>query len=727
MSIEYLKNMFEAIDDRRLVLPDFQRGYVWKKSDQKALAASLLLELPIGSFLILEGKENDFATKELGFATREANPKSECMFLLDGQQRLTSLKIIFCDIFNNKEWKYTLDDVYTQLKVRWFLRIIPNDGEDDIFGWYDLKFNKDRLLNCEPVNVEGRLIDKKIGKTLSKNWWNPDYRPIDKQGKIIENINSPKACNSLAKKMYDENGIIPLYAIGTNEKSNLLKYAIKVIADNRKEELMLQYMENWDKTIELLIDVDPSIEDYKDDDNQINNAWNKLSAEWQTEIMNYLNNILNTAKINSIILPAEKIARAVVIFERINKGGTSLDNFDLLVARAARDKSHESLTKRIISYLGEDITVPNSLNKGILFKKVEKLNAINIGAVKENEIDGIIKKQYLNLISILSYTTYGKVDDIKIDYTKKDKILNLTHDQINNHTEKIIRALSRACIFLTLRCGISKVSELHFNLMILPIAYLLYDDSVWESSKMIDKIEYWYWGSIFTGEYRYNQNDKLILDIKELYKWVKEDILSERIEKFSERILNVPEYVTKEILIRENTDNDIPKAIEKGILQYILSKQPKDILFDTDLSAWKINSGKVESLKLNEKNEEVELVIEDHHIIPLKTATTIQESTKKLRDDKEHVLNSVLNRTYILKKSNRLIGEDPPEKYLKKVTEINGFTSSQGHFINESFKARVKMGGDELEKCWKELLAKRYDAIKTVLAQELHSLYNSTE
>ena len=94
-----------------------------------------------------------------------------------------------------------------------------------------------------------------------------------------------------------------------------------------------------------------------------------------------------------------------------------------------------------------------------------------------------------------------------------------------------------------------KVSELHFNLMILPIAYLLYDDSVWESSKMIDKIEYWYWGSIFTGEYRYNQNDKLILDIKELYKWVKEDILSERIEKFSERILNVPEYVTKEILI----------------------------------------------------------------------------------------------------------------------------------------------------------------------------------
>ena len=267
MSIEYLKNMFEAIDDRRLVLPDFQRGYVWKKSDQKALAASLLLELPIGSFLILEGKENDFATKELGFATREANPKSECMFLLDGQQRLTSLKIIFCDIFNNKEWKYTLDDVYTQLKVRWFLRIIPNDGEDDIFGWYDLKFNKDRLLNCEPVNVEGRLIDKKIGKTLSKNWWNPDYRPIDKQGKIIENINSPKACNSLAKKMYDENGIIPLYAIGTNEKSNLLKYAIKVIADNRKEELMLQYMENWDKTIELLIDVDPSIEDYKDDDN----------------------------------------------------------------------------------------------------------------------------------------------------------------------------------------------------------------------------------------------------------------------------------------------------------------------------------------------------------------------------------------------------------------------------------------------------------------------------
>ena len=36
--------------------------------------------------------------------------------------------------------------------------------------------------------------------------------------------------------------------------------------------------------------------------------------------------------------PLYEIGRAVIIFENINRGGTKLSNFDLVVARAARDK-----------------------------------------------------------------------------------------------------------------------------------------------------------------------------------------------------------------------------------------------------------------------------------------------------------------------------------------------------------------------------------------------------
>ena len=36
-----------------------------------------------------------------------------------------------------------------------------------------------------------------------------------------------------------------------------------------------------------------------------------------------------------------------------------------------------------------------------------------MNTVKDNEINTIIKKQYLNLLSIMSNVEYGNVDDIK--------------------------------------------------------------------------------------------------------------------------------------------------------------------------------------------------------------------------------------------------------------------------------------------------------------------------
>lgn len=124
--------MFELIDKNELVLPDFQRNFVWNKAGQKALAASVLLNLFIGSFLILEGKKEDFATKKVGFSTKDATPTDECKFLLDGQQRLTSLKGIFGDFFDNSDWKDVMKDIYSSLKTKCFLRVIPEKGEEDM-------------------------------------------------------------------------------------------------------------------------------------------------------------------------------------------------------------------------------------------------------------------------------------------------------------------------------------------------------------------------------------------------------------------------------------------------------------------------------------------------------------------------------------------------------------------------------------------------------------------
>ena len=53
--------LVHKIEDNKIVLPDFQRGFVWKdQKKQKALIASILTKLPIGTILLLEAKVDEY-------------------------------------------------------------------------------------------------------------------------------------------------------------------------------------------------------------------------------------------------------------------------------------------------------------------------------------------------------------------------------------------------------------------------------------------------------------------------------------------------------------------------------------------------------------------------------------------------------------------------------------------------------------------------------------------
>lgn len=714
-----LIELFKLVDEKKLVLPDFQRDLVWNKGQQKELIASLILSLPIGSFLILNGKNDDFATKELGFPKRKVNPKEECMYLLDGQQRLTSLKGVFSDFFSKSDWKEAAREVYPILKVRWFLRVIPKIDEIDIFGWRDLKFNPRNLIKEEPSNIENRLFCENIGVTLSKKWYNPDFEAHDKLGNKIERQNSILNAKS---KFTTEEGLIPLYSLfKEQDEKAFYEYVIDKIANERKDELINEYKENQEKIIEILGDVEPDIEMYieNNDETNILDTWSKLAANWKVQIQTFLENILRQ-KADMIVLQSDEICRAVVIFERINKGGTPLDNFDLVVARAARNQNCESLSKRISSLLEGEIEVSKALTSLLKGNKPKNFKSSYMETIKENEINTLIKKQYLNLLSILSYTNYGEVDDIKIDLMKRDKILNIKHEDINEKTNTVINALIRACSFLQIRCGVVNITDLHYNLMILPIAYLLLDDDVWNSNEKLAKIEFWYWASIIGGEYRNNQNDRCIKDIQNLYKWI---VKCENInyEKLKDRILNVEGFCDMPLLLGENENEVVPNVIHKTILQYILSGQPKDLLYDISLNACEIAQEK----ELLIGTEKIKLEIQDHHIIPLKNCVKIGESSKQLRDKKNHVLNSPLNRTYILSKTNNKISDSNPMKYLEDIFEKNNSNSIfVNHFISSEYKQMFEgcyQQENEIN-CYKDILRKRFIMLKDGIVKELDDL-----
>lgn len=54
------------IAEDKMLLPDFQRGFVWKDEEQRKIVASVLAKMPIGSILLLKSKPDEYASKSIG-------------------------------------------------------------------------------------------------------------------------------------------------------------------------------------------------------------------------------------------------------------------------------------------------------------------------------------------------------------------------------------------------------------------------------------------------------------------------------------------------------------------------------------------------------------------------------------------------------------------------------------------------------------------------------------
>ncbi len=85
-----IAKLLDAIKDKEIVVPEFQREYVWSLEQAKELLASLFLEYPTGSILVWETNnppeiKNDAVKKDKVGWIR---------VLLDGQQRLTTLYLL---------------------------------------------------------------------------------------------------------------------------------------------------------------------------------------------------------------------------------------------------------------------------------------------------------------------------------------------------------------------------------------------------------------------------------------------------------------------------------------------------------------------------------------------------------------------------------------------------------------------------------------------------------
>ena len=86
-----LKNLLDGIENGDIQLPDFQRGWVWDDARVKDLLLSISRGFPIGAVMTLEASGDVQFVSKLIEGVPEDGRASPGHYLLDGQQRLTSL------------------------------------------------------------------------------------------------------------------------------------------------------------------------------------------------------------------------------------------------------------------------------------------------------------------------------------------------------------------------------------------------------------------------------------------------------------------------------------------------------------------------------------------------------------------------------------------------------------------------------------------------------------
>ena len=116
--------LLRKIKDQTLTIPQFQRKFIWRESQVKLLVDSISRSYPIGSLLILDKKiDLPLAARSIEAEIREEYPAGDLLdnaerqteiesYILDGQQRTTSIARVFLNAHPKKLYYFDLKSMW---------------------------------------------------------------------------------------------------------------------------------------------------------------------------------------------------------------------------------------------------------------------------------------------------------------------------------------------------------------------------------------------------------------------------------------------------------------------------------------------------------------------------------------------------------------------------------------------------------------------------------------
>lgn len=120
--------LLKKIRAGNFLIPQFQRDFTWKEGQTRLLIDSIARNYPCGSLLIL-GKNDEVPLKsrkldaiyppksdDIQNLMNFDEPGSESYYVLDGQQRLTSIARVFLDAHPNRNYYFDLKEMHIMFK-----------------------------------------------------------------------------------------------------------------------------------------------------------------------------------------------------------------------------------------------------------------------------------------------------------------------------------------------------------------------------------------------------------------------------------------------------------------------------------------------------------------------------------------------------------------------------------------------------------------------------------
>jgi hypothetical protein len=285
-----VSKMLEKTCDRKWVLPNFQREFVWTADQIAELFDSMARGYPIGAIILLKYREK-YPFLARGLDGEEGTGRSKYEFyIIDGQQRLTSLYKIIKQFPNQFITEDTLETHYFPIR-----RTHQDQGIEQNFAFF---FKYD----VNPLDQPYVYAKRQLKEIHSEEWMKEHgYIPLEYvfcQGNIL---------NSYLKKRKIESHKIKI----TNFKSKILKYELTI----------KQCEANW------------RMDEYRTVFNRLNNAGTKLSAfdecasilsKYQFNLHKKWRDVSATPEIKTLDIDPMYILKTMYILGEIEKNPSNI-------------------------------------------------------------------------------------------------------------------------------------------------------------------------------------------------------------------------------------------------------------------------------------------------------------------------------------------------------------------------------------------------------------------